>query len=251
MKSINLIIAILSVSVLASCGHKGVTLPQDADVLHANEDELTHVIIYDVFTPPVAARIYGYTNLASYEAMKYADPAYNSLTSQLKGFAPMPGPEKGKSYNFTLAATKAFFTVAHKVTFSVDTLKRYEDKIYDEYKANLPDSTYANSMDLGEKIGMIVLKRANVDDYPQTRGKPKYLGINTPGKWRPTPPDYMDGVEFCWGDMKVFAIDSSKQFMPGPPPSYSEDKNSAFVKQYMEVYNKNKNLTADEKKIAT
>ena len=92
--------------------------------------QLTQVIIYDVFTPPVAARIYGYTNLASYEAMRYADPKYNSITAQLKGFGKPPAPEKGKSYNFTLAATKAFFTVAHKVTFSIDTLKKYEDKVY-------------------------------------------------------------------------------------------------------------------------
>lgn len=251
MKSINLIIAIFLVGVLASCGHKGGSLPADADVLHANEDELTQVIIYDVFTPPVAARIYGYTNLASYEAMKYADPSYNSLTAQLKGFTAMPAPEKGKSYNFTLAATKAFFTVAHKVTFSVDTLKRYEDKIYGEYKASLPDSTYANSMELGENIGKTVLQRANKDDYPQTRGKPKYLGSNSPGKWRPTPPDYMDGVEFCWGDMHTLLVDSSTIFMPPPPPSYSDDTTSVFYKQTKQVYDKNKHLTADEKTIAT
>jgi len=251
MKSINLIIAIFLVGGLASCGHKGPSLPADADVLHANEDELTHVIIYDVFTPPVAARIYGYTNLASYEAMKYADPAYNSITAQLKGFAAMPVPEKGKSYNFTLAATKAFFTVAHKVTFSVDTLKRYEDKIYGEYKAGIPDSTYANSMDLGEKIGNVVLKRANMDDYPQTRGKPKYLGFNTPGKWRPTPPDYMDGVEYCWGDMHTLLVDSSTIFMPPPPPPYSDDTTSAFYKQAKVVYDKNKHLTPEERTIAT
>jgi hypothetical protein len=250
MKSINLIIAILSITVLASCGHKVGTLPADADVLHANEDELTHVIIYDVFTPPVAARIYGYTNLASYEAMKYADPSYNSLTAQLRGFAAMPGPEKGKSYNFTLAATKAFFTVAHKVTFSVDTLKRYEDKIYGEYKAALPDSTYANSMELGEKIGQTVLERANKDDYPQTRGKPKYLGSSAPGKWRPTPPDYMDGVEFCWGDMHTLLVDSSTIFMPPPPPAYSDDTTSAFYMQAKAVYDKNKHLTPEEKTIA-
>ena len=29
----------------------------------------------------------------------------------------------------------------------------------------------------------------------------------TPGKWRPTPPDYMDGVEFCWGQMHPLLID--------------------------------------------
>ena len=251
MKRINLFFAALSAILLASCSHKSGSLPPDADILHANEDELTHVIIYDVFTPPVASRIYGYTNLASYEAMKYADPKYNSITAQLKGFGPMPAPEAGKKYNFTLAATKAFFTVAHKVTFSVDTLKRYEDKVYGMYKDALDDSTYANSMDLGEKIGKTVLKRANVDDYPQTRGKPKYIGFKTPGKWRPTPPDYMDGVEFCWGDMHVLLIDSSSIFMPPPPPAYSDDTTSAFYRAAKEVYQKNKHLTPEEKTIAT
>jgi hypothetical protein len=243
---------LFGVFVMASCQHKPkIALLNDADVLHNNEDQLTQVIIYDVFTPPVAARIYGYTALASYEAMRYADPKYNSIITQLKEFGAPPAPEKGKKYNFTLAATKAFFTVAHKVTFSVDTLKKYEDKVYAMYKDNLDDSTYNRSVDFGEKIGNLILKRANVDDYPQTRGKPKYLGENGPAKWRPTPPDYMDGVEFCWGDMHVLAVDNSKQFSPGPPPPYSEDPNSAYVKQYMEVYNTNKALTKEQKDIAT
>ena len=252
MRHFKIIAVLLGAFLTVGCANKPkITLLNDADVLHQNEDQLTHVIIYDVFTPPVAARIYGYTALASYEAMRYADPKYNSIITQLKGFGKPPEPQKGEKYNFALAATKAFFTVAHKVTFSIDTLKKYENKVYAMYKDNLDDSTYARSVSFGEEIGNLILKRANVDDYPQTRGKPKYLGDNGPARWRPTPPDYMDGVEFCWGDMKVLAIDSSKQFPPPPPPAYSEDKNSAYVKQYMEVYNKNKSLTKDEKTIAT
>ncbi|MGZ3873946.1 MAG: vanadium-dependent haloperoxidase [Mucilaginibacter sp.] len=233
----------------AGCSHpKKSQLLSDATVLHNNMDQLTQVIIYDVFTPPVASRIYGYTSLASYEAMRYADPKYCSIMAQLKGFTTPPEPQKGKSYNYALAATKAFFTVAHKITFSVDTLKKYEDKVYAMYKNNLDDSSYTRSVNFGEQIGKLILKRAAVDNYPQTRGKPKYLGENSPAKWRPTPPDYMDGVEFCWGTMKPFAIDSSGQFSPPPPPPYSEDKNSAYVKQYTDVYNNSKNLT-DEKTV--
>jgi len=252
MRYVKLTAVLLGAILAIGCTQKKkAALLSDADVLHENEHQLTQVIIYDVFTPPVAARIYGYTSLASYEAMRYADPKYNSIITQLKGFGKPPEPQKGKQYNFALAATKAFFTVAHKVTFSIDTLKKYEDVVYAMYKDNLDDSTYARSVDFGEQIGKVILKRAAVDDYPQTRGKPKYLGETSPAKWRPTPPDYMDGVEFCWGDMKVFAIDSSKQFSPGPPPPYSDDKNSAFVKQYTDVYNTNKNLTKEQKMIAT
>ena len=249
MKYFKIIIAVALLSCIASCKHKS-ALPADADVLNANEDALTHVIIYDVFTPPVASRIYAYTNLASYEAMKYADPKYNSITSQLKGFAAMPKPVPGKSYNFALAATKAFFTVAHKVTFSVDTLNKYENLVYSSYKNALDDSTYSRSIDLGERIGKTVLKRGMKDNYPQTRGKPKYLGTNTPGQWRPTPPDYMDGVEFCWGQMHTLLIDSSTMFMPGPPPPYSEDTTSAFFKGAKAVYDQNKHLTKTQDTIA-
>jgi hypothetical protein len=251
MRSFKILAFVTGVLMVVGCTpkHKA-TLMNDADVLHQNEDQLTQVIIYDVFTPPVAARIYGYTALASYEAMRYADSKRNSIITQLKGFGKPPEPQKGKKYNFALAATKAFFTVAHKVTFSVDTLKKYENKVYAMYKDNLDDSTYMRSVDFGEQIGKLILKRASVDNYPQTRGKPKYLGENSPAKWRPTPPDYMDGVEFCWGDMKVFAIDTSAQFAPPPPPAYSEDKNSQFVKQYIQVYNQSKNLTKEQIEVA-
>ncbi|QQL51560.1 vanadium-dependent haloperoxidase [Mucilaginibacter ginkgonis] len=222
----------------------------DADILHQNEDQLTQVIIYDVFTPPVASRIYGYASLASYEAMRYADPKYNSITAQLRGFAKMPEPQKGKTYNYTLAASKAFFTVAHKVIFSVDSLKKYEDKLFGRFQDNLHDSVYARSVAFGEAIGKIILKRAAFDNYPQTRGKPRFLGSHDPGKWQPTPPDYLDGVEFCWGTMKTFAVDSSSQFPTPPPPAFNEDKNSQYYKQNVEVYNLSKNITKEQVTIA-
>ena len=251
MKSLFKISLVLLFAVGAiSCRHKQSGPIDDAVVLHENEDQLTNVIIYDVFTPPVAARIYGYTSLAAYEAIRYADPKYNSITAQLKGFGAPPEPEKGKKYNYTLAATKAFFTVAHKVTFSVDTLKKYEDQVYARFKDNLDEDTYNRSVEFGEKVGNMILKRANVDDYPQTRGKPKYLGSDDAGKWRPTPPDYMDGVEYCWGEMHTLLLDSSGMFPPPAPPAYSDDKNSAFFKQAVEVYEQNKALTKEQKTIA-
>ena len=237
---------------LFSCSNKAKKTVKidDADVLHQNEDQLTQVIIYDVFTPPVASRIYGYASLASYEAMRYADPNYNSLTAQLKGFDKSPEPVKGKTYNYTLAATKAFFTVAHKVIFSVDSLKKYEDKVYARFQDNMDDSTYTRSLAFGEAIGKAILKRAAVDNYPQTRGKPRFLGSTSPGKWHPTPPDYLDGVEFCWGTMKTFAINSSSQFPLVPPPPFSEDKNSEYFKQNVDMYNTCTHLSKEQVLIA-
>jgi hypothetical protein len=251
MKYFKILLAMAFVLVVVSCKQKNKTkLLSDAEVLHENVDQLTQVIIYDVFSPPVASRIYGYTSLAAYEAMRFADPKYNSIVSQLNGFKPMPQPQKGKKYNFALAATKAFFTVAHKVTFSVDTLKKYENKVFAMYQDNLDDSIYVRSMDFGEKIGKAILGRSAFDNYPQTRGKPRFLGANDDGKWRPTPPDYLDGVEFCWGTMETFAVKSSSDFALPPPPPFSNDKNSEYFKQNLAVYNQSKNLTKEQITIA-
>lgn len=251
MRYFKVLIAAAFSLAIASCVNKPkIPLMKDTDVLHENVDHLTQVIIYDVFTPPVAARIYGYTSLAQYEAMRHAGPEYASITAQLRGFKKMPEPEKGKKYNYTLAATKAFFTVAHKVTFSIDTLKKYEDKVFAMYQDNLDTAEFSRSMAFGEKIGKVILARAAFDNYPQTRGKPRFLGSEENGKWRPTAPDYLDGVEYCWGTMHTFAIDTSTQFkMPAPPP-FSEDRTSEYFKQNLEVYEQSKNLTDEQIQIA-
>ena len=63
--------------------------------------QLTDVITYDIFSPPVASRIYAYTHLAAYETMAHGDSSYSSLNGQLKGFAGAPAPEAGKQVDFT------------------------------------------------------------------------------------------------------------------------------------------------------
>lgn len=241
----------LTLALLLGCKSQPGKLPNASDVLHQNQDLLTQVIIYDVFTPPVASRIYVYSSLASYEAVKYSKKDALSITDRLHGFKPMPAPEEGKEYDFTLAATKAFFTVVRKIrVFSVDSLNNYEQDIYGKYKDALDEQTYNRSVALGDTIGKVVLQRAVNDGYALSRGKPKHLGSNEPGKWRPTPPDYLDGVEWCWNSMKAMALDSASQFMPPRPPAFSKDSSSIFYKYVKEVFDIGQNMTDEQKTIA-
>ncbi|ULQ58114.1 vanadium-dependent haloperoxidase [Flavihumibacter rivuli] len=246
-------IVLLAIISLASCkqqGGKEAASLNDPEILRQNLNQLTDLIIYDVFTPPVASRIYSYATLASYEAIRHEKAGSPSLTASLKGFANMPEPEKGKSYNYMLAATKAFLTVSYKLTFSIDTLKLYEAELLKKYEDALDKETYERSLSFGDTIGKVILARAAVDNYPQTRGKPRFIGSREPGKWRPTPPDYMDAVEPCWGDMKTFALDSGSQFKAPPHPVFSMDTSSKFYKESYEVYTIGKNLTEEQKTIA-
>ncbi len=119
--------AIVTCVFFGACSKKeGNKILTDQNILHQNMKQLTEVIILDIFSPPVSSRIYCYTSLAAYEALKYDKPNYTSITSQLHGFPQMPAPEKNKPYNFLLAATKAFFTVAEKITFSLTNYNHYE-----------------------------------------------------------------------------------------------------------------------------
>ncbi|HAQ17856.1 MAG TPA: phosphoesterase [Prolixibacteraceae bacterium] len=244
------ILAILSLA-LAGCTQKKAPQLPETEILHQNQDKLTQVIIYDVFTPPVASRLYVYTSLASYEAVRFKKDGAPSITAKLRGFATMPEPEKGKDYNFTLAATKAFFNVVRNVrVFSVDSLTAYEESVYNSFKEMLDEATYKRSVDFGDSVATVILKRAAMDGYGPSRGKAKYLGSNEPGKWKPTPPDYLDGVEWCWNTMKTMLMDSASMFKPELPPAFSKDTSSVYYKGLKEVYTINKNLTQEQKDIA-
>ena len=126
---------------------------EPVNLLISNEDQLTQIIIYDVFTPPVASRIYVYSSIAAYEAIRHSNNS-PSIAEKLNGFDKMPLPDKSKKYDYNLAATEAFFKVARNVkVFSVDSLNAYEKLVYDNFKANLDNSTYAASVAFGDTIG--------------------------------------------------------------------------------------------------
>src|SRR6476619_7425316 len=96
-----------SLLIMAGMGCKGKSAAkmEAAEVIHRNQDMLTQIIIYDVFTPPVASRIYVYSSLAAYEAVRFSKSGTKSIAEKLRGFGPMPKPEAGKKYDYTLAAT--------------------------------------------------------------------------------------------------------------------------------------------------
>lgn len=212
--------------------------------LHQMHQKLTDIIITDIFSPPVASRIYAYTFLAAYEAGKFTKLGAPSIAATLKGFDAMPVPEVGKTYDFQVAAIKAFCTVAPKVIFSTQEMAQFEQKNLAEWQKMLSDSIFKRSVAFGEQIAGVIIKRLSNDNYKETRGMERYeVKNNATGRWVPTPPDYADGVEPHWAKMKTFCLDSASQFRPVPPPAYELQKNSSFQKETQEVYNLSKSLT--------
>jgi hypothetical protein len=236
---------------LSGCRQKQKTsYPDTALIQHECVHRLTDIIVYDIFSPPVASRIYAYCNLAWYEALRWKDSSAGSLTARLKGFESMPVPDKKKKYDFTLAAVKSFFKTAKALTFSKDSLLKTETALLRQFENFLESDVYNSSLTLGDTIGAVILKRASADNYKETRGMPKYSVFKESGKWQQTPPDYADAIEPHWNLIKPLLMDSAYQIKPAVPPPYSLDKKSPYYKELMEVYTVSKNITPLQDTIA-
>jgi hypothetical protein len=223
----------------------------DAERIHQSIRDITDVIVHDIFSPPVASRIYAYTSIAAYEALAPGYPDYQSLGGQLNDLEPVPQPEAGKSYCYPLASVVATLAVGKALIFSEEKIdEKYEKRLAEFKKLGVPREEFDRSVAYGEVVAKHILDWAGKDNYKQTRTFPKYTITGQEDKWEPTPPDYMDALEPHWNKIRTFAIDSAQQFRPEPPTPYSTDKNSQFMKETMEVYNAFRTDTAERTAIA-
>lgn len=222
----------------------------DPALLHACSNQLTQVIIHDIFKPPVASRIYAYTNLAAYEACRPANPTYPALLGKLNGSKPAPAPESGQMYCFPVASLKAFLTVSRTLTFSTDLWDAFEAEFMAKLeRLGIPGDVYDRSIAYGEQVAAHVLAYAEQDHYKQTRGF-RYTVTNRPGTWVPTPPAYADACEPQWNTIRSFTLDSVTQFRCPPSAPYNLAKSSTFWKLTEEVYKTVNELTDDQRAVA-
>ncbi len=223
----------------------------DPTIMHQSLQKLTDIMVYDIFSPPVSSRIYAYSNIAAYEALVPGYPEYQSLAGQLKELKAGPQPEAGKEYCFPLAGVHAFLKTGKNFIFSEEVMNAYEQELYTKYQQALPEDVYERSMAYGDTISQHILAWASHDNYKQTRTFPKFSVSDAPGRWQPTPPDYMDGIEPHWAKIRTLVLDSCSQFKPAKPSEYSMEKGSAFYNEAKEVYETGVNLTEEQTAIAS
>jgi hypothetical protein len=214
------------------------------------EGMLTDVITHDVFSPPVASRIYAYANLAAYEVIASESEQFGSLKGILKQFDSTPLPEQPISRELT--SLLAFANVGQALTFSKDSTQKMIDHFLQMAKdRKMPVDLLNNSIAYAKVVSDHVLKWSEKDNYKQTRSAVKYTVNNTDGgRWVPTPPAYMQAIEPSWMDIRAVILDSANQFLPKPPSKFTDKEGSDFYKVAFEVYNTGNNLTAEEKAIA-
>lgn len=226
-------------SLLSGCADRPVPIMISAADYHVAQDRVTAIQVHDIFSPPVASRIYAYCNIAAYEAMLDGKGTYKSLAHQLKDLEPMPTPKDTTGLNRRLASLVAFYDVAKQLIFSEDRIILFRDSLYNNWEEQNPES-FKVSKAYGMQVAEHIKAWMKEDNYAQTRTMSKFsVFTDDDTRWQPTPPAYMDGIEPHWAKIRPFVIQSSDQFKPVSPPPFSMEEKSEFYKEVIEVYETN------------
>ncbi|MCF7568054.1 vanadium-dependent haloperoxidase [Sabulilitoribacter arenilitoris] len=210
---------------------------------HASVDQVIEVMVHDIFSPPVASRIFVYPNIAAYEIIAQNDSTYHSLKGQINHLKHIP--KSDENINYQLAALIAHIDVSKKLIFSEQRIEAFRDSLYQIWEAK-NKSEFEASKQYALQVSNFIAEWMNTDNYNQTRTMSKFdIEPENEERWQPTPPAYMDGLEPHWGKIRPFVIDSASQFKPVPPPSFSMDEGSDFHKELKEVYNISNLITED------
>ena len=223
----------------------------DPELFQEVMQNLTNIIVYDIFSPPVASRVYLYPSIAAYEIIASHNPEkYNSLVGQVKELDEIP-KTKDTNVNIKLASIFAFNSVGKTLIFSSNKMNSFEEKFHQKLKGfGVPEKVILASRTYANKVADEILKWSKNDMYSQTRTFPKYSIKEEDQYWKPTPPDYMDGIEPHWPEIRTMVLDSSNQFPPKDPLVLDLKKGSPFQKQLNEVFEMTSNLTKEQVDIA-
>lgn len=240
MNKRRILLAVLTISLMISCKkHESIVI--NADHFHNSVDKLTEVMIHDIFSPPVASRVYLYPNIAAYEIISQRGN-FRSLSNQISGLTPIPSP-KDSTVNLNLSALIAHMEMGKKLIFSEDKINVYKDSLFNAWEQQ-NSKEFLDSKEYAQQVLDHLSAWIKKDNYAQTRTMSKFtVDTDDPSRWQPTPPAYMDGIEPHWNKIRTLVLDSAAQFKPKKHPKFSLEKNSAFYKELREVYDISERIT--------
>lgn len=208
----------------------------DANDYHSLIDKVTKVMIHDIFSPPVASRVYVYPNIAAYEVLNAENGNNKSLQNQLNKLNTIEIVQSTKDVNKPLAAIIAYLDVAKELVFSNKVITNYRDSLYLTWKSK-NKTQFLGAKKYGLAISKKIIYWMQQDMYTETRTMPAFnVYTDDASRWQPTPPAYMSGIEPHWNKIRPFVLDSATQFKPIPPPKFSLEKGTLFYQEMMDLY---------------
>jgi hypothetical protein len=211
------------------------------------------------YTPPVAARAFGYVGITAYEALASGNPALRSLAGQVRDLAPLPPtPDTALDGPCVLhaalqaALAELFFNTGPTGQRAMEAMGR---KMGETASAGIDAALVDRSVVHGKAIAEHILAWSRVDGgaVVENMGFPmEYAPGTRPQDWVPTNLFRLQQAPLLpdWAKCRTFALPAADAADPGPHPDYSEEPGSAFHTAALEVYETGKSLTDEQRLIA-
>nr|WP_295933183.1 vanadium-dependent haloperoxidase [uncultured Dyadobacter sp.] len=211
---------------------------------------VTMVMIHDVVNPPAASRFYTYCLLGAYEIVASNNKQIVAPTQLTKSISPVA--IETKDYDYQIAALYCILETGRLIIPSGYMLEEDQKKLVIALlREGYSQSTLDKSIAVAQAVAKKVAADVSTDGYLKLSTRLRYRPKKGDGYWYPTPPGYMEGVEPHWKTIRPVLIDSCDQFIPKPPVAFSKDSSSQFYKLAKEVYDAGKNLTEQQRFIAS
>ena len=204
-----------------------------AEFMASWQNGLMQTVSEDLFSPPVASRIYAYVHLTGYEALQ-------SYQTELPSFLPLLGDplftKQDPMEGMPLAAyLEASSEMAKHLVYRDHMIQSLKEKLIDEYELDTLHGDYVKGKIFGQTIAEVARTRADMDGYNQTRNFPKYTSGDQPFSWQSTAPTFGEALEPHWFRLMPWFVDSSTQFRSDMPIPFDKEPGSTFYKEAEKV----------------
>jgi len=213
-------------------------------------------------SPTYASRCFGYIGLTKYESVVNGFSEYNSLVGQLDGLDDLAKPEKDKPYNWQVSFNAAQARIIKRVYNQTDDVnKKSIDSLEFDVLTNISarvhddDETINRSIQYGQQIADEIFEWSKTDGGHRAYLKNFEKTLHHPtaaGSWKP--PLYAQSFSHhplhpTWGDNRCFV--KLNQELPIPEMiTFNSNPSSAYFQEFVQVYEKDKQLTQSEKEAA-
>ncbi len=208
------------------------------------------------YRPGPAPRMLGITNFAAYEALVSGMPGYNSLAVRFSVSIPKADASREYHWPSVLNALYGSMYIEMFPDISAELKNRIsalEAELEQRYKGQVADDIYQRSRDHGKSVARVMLDWAATDSWGHNAHRDPFRGYVPPvgpGLWVPTFPGPGNGMFPYWGKVRVWALPDAAKVCR-PPYKHTDNSNSEYYTNVIEVYNKTvPSLTYEDKWIA-
>lgn len=203
------------------------------------------------YRPGPVPHALGHLGFSAYEAVVPGMPGYNSLANLYPDLE-MPKFDETLEYHWPAVINESYAYLMRRFFFHMEStyntlyreIEQNRLQLHEEFALETTPEILERSEARGREVAMAIYRWEEKDLAAHNaflNPQPPYNAPHGPGYWEPTIPDLTQALFPFWGQVRTFALPESEQIARKPIP-YSENPQSLFYSQSMEVFLRIKNI---------